>query len=75
MQQGHISKVLCKTNESTTSWSVVLIYLICRCYIAAPSASAVASFSDARYTVGGVCPNDPLIFTCEVNCSASNSPY
>ena len=29
--------------------------------------SAVASFSDARCTAGGVCPNDPLVFTCEVN--------
>ena len=27
----------------------------------------MASFSDARCTAGGVCPNDPLIFTCEVN--------
>ena len=29
--------------------------------------SAVASFSDARCTAGGLCPNDPLVFTCEVN--------
>ena len=34
---------------------------------AAATPSAVASFSDARCTAGGVCPNDPLIFTCEVN--------
>ena len=27
----------------------------------------MASFSDARCTAGGVCPNDPLVFTCEVN--------
>ena len=27
----------------------------------------MASFSDARCTTGGVCPNDPLVFTCEVN--------
>ena len=27
----------------------------------------MASFSDARCTADGVCPNDPLIFTCEVN--------
>ena len=31
------------------------------------TSSAVASFSDARCTAGGVCPNDPLVFTCEVN--------
>ena len=29
--------------------------------------SAVASFSDARCTAGGVCPNDSLVFTCGVN--------
>ena len=29
--------------------------------------TAVASFSDARCTAGGVCPKDPLDFTCEVN--------
>jgi hypothetical protein len=33
--------------------------------------SAVASFSDARCTAGGVCPNDPLVFTCEVNNAVS----
>ena len=27
----------------------------------------MANFSDARCTAGGVCPSDPLIFTCEVN--------
>ena len=27
----------------------------------------MASFSDARCTAGGVCSNDPLVFTCEVN--------
>ena len=27
----------------------------------------MASFSDARCTARGVCPNDPLVFTCEVN--------
>ena len=27
----------------------------------------MASFSNARCTAGGVCPNDPLVFTCEVN--------
>ena len=27
----------------------------------------MASFSDARCTAGGVCPNDSLVFTCEVN--------
>ena len=32
---------------------------------AAPS--AVASFSDKRCAAGGVCPNDSLVFTCEVN--------
>ena len=31
------------------------------------TSSAVASFSDARCTAGGVCPNDPLVFTCEFN--------
>ena len=31
------------------------------------TSSAVASFSDARCTAGGVCPNDPLVYTCEVN--------
>ena len=30
------------------------------------TSSAVASFSDARCTAGGVCPNDPLVFTCGV---------
>ena len=29
--------------------------------------SAVASFSDGRCEADGVCPNDPLLFTCEVN--------
>ena len=32
---------------------------------AAPS--AVASFSDGECEADGVCPNDPLLFTCEVN--------
>ena len=27
----------------------------------------MASFSDARCTACGVCPNDPRVFTCEVN--------
>ena len=27
----------------------------------------MANFSDARCTARGVCPNDPLVFTCEVN--------
>ena len=27
----------------------------------------MASFSDARCTTCGLCPNDPLVFTCEVN--------
>ena len=31
------------------------------------TSSAVARFSDARCTAHGVCPNDPLVFTCEVN--------
>ena len=35
------------------------------CTDAAPS--VVASFHDVRCTAGGVCPNDPLVFTCEVN--------
>ena len=26
----------------------------------------MASFSDVRCAAGGVCPNDPLVFTCEV---------
>ena len=30
------------------------------------TSSAVASFSDARCTTGGVCLNDPLVFTCGV---------
>ena len=43
--------------------SVVLIITIIPFADATPS--AVASFSDARCTAGGVCPNDPLVFTCE----------
>ena len=27
----------------------------------------MANFSDARCALGGVCPNDPLVFTCELN--------
>ena len=27
----------------------------------------MASFSDGRCEADGVCPNDPLLFTCEVN--------
>ena len=27
----------------------------------------MANFSDARCALGGVCPNDPLIFTCELH--------
>ena len=38
---------------------------------AAATPSAVASFSDTRCTAGGVCPNDPLVFTCEVNDASS----
>ena len=27
----------------------------------------MANFSDARCALGGVCPNDPLVFTCELH--------
>ena len=37
------------------------------CSFTDATSSAVASFSDARCTARGVCPNDPLVFTCEVN--------
>lgn len=29
--------------------------------------SALAYFNDSRCTSGGVCPTDPLTFTCEIN--------
>ena len=35
------------------------------------TSSAVANFSDARCTAGGVSPDDPLVFTCEI----SNAVY
>ena len=35
------------------------------CTDAAPS--SMASFNDSRCVAGGVCPTDPLLFTCELN--------
>ena len=35
------------------------------CTDAAPS--SVAYFNDSRCAAGGVCPTDPLLFTCELN--------
>ena len=47
--------------------SSLILYTIMYIPHAVATPSAVASFSDARCTAGGVCPNDPLVFTCEVN--------
>ena len=47
--------------------SSLILYTVMYIPHAVATPSAVASFSDARCTAGGVCPNDPLIFTCEVN--------
>ena len=37
------------------------------CLYSDAAPSAVVSFSDGRCEADGVCPNDPLLFTCEVN--------
>ena len=47
--------------------SSLILYTIMNIPHAVATPSAVASFSDTRCTAGGVCPNDPLVFTCEVN--------
>ena len=49
------------------SWTSLILYTIMYIPHAVATPSAVASFGDARCTAGGVCPNDPLVFTCEVN--------
>ena len=37
------------------------------CLYSDAASSAVASFSDGRCEADGVCPNDPLLFTYELN--------
>ena len=55
--------------QLTSALYIYYIYSVCNYVIpfADATSSAVASFSDARCSADGVCPNDPLVFTCEVN--------
>ena len=46
---------------------MLLMYILYAPHVADASSSSLAIFNDSRCEAGGVCPYDPLLFTCELN--------